>query len=461
VLVQRLRVRLTEFFADRRGDPDSRRPRRTMGRAEARLLAAAGSLLFIVLGTAAVLLRQRGIPATDTVYFEDGAVFLRDASRDPIGSFAAPYAGYLHLAPRLIALVAVAAPPAHVAAVFAVASALVLAGLSWFVYKVSRCRIGSPWVRGALAVSILLLPVGQHEVFNTAANLHWFLLYAAFWALLSRPRTGVEAAGSVAIVLLATLSNPFAIVLLPLALGRALALRAAPDQAVTLAFLFGVMLQTVVAVNPAVDRQMVGQEAPQSLSLSFDVPLLVQHYLFHVIGRGTVGSALSGEGRGATGLVVVGIGALLLIAMLGLWSWSSDRSGGGLALAAFCASVGVFAAPWVLSGGILASRYAVPPVLLFYVALAALAHDISRSRIGRSSSFRRGISVLLVPVVFVAAANYRIWSDRSYGPSWSAELAIARTVCEDGSVEEVEVPIHPDWLDVPVRCDELVEGSGR
>src|SRR6266516_3366799 len=65
-------------------------------------------LVAVLAGTVIVVLRQPGAGALDTVWAEDGTVFLADAvNRSPLDALATSYAGYYHLLPRLLAQVAV------------------------------------------------------------------------------------------------------------------------------------------------------------------------------------------------------------------------------------------------------------------------------------------------------------------------------------------------------------------
>ncbi|HET6346724.1 MAG TPA: glucosyltransferase, partial [Myxococcota bacterium] len=141
------------------------------------------------MGAAALsLLRQVGAGALDTVYAEDGTVFLADAYRESTwDAVATPYAGYLHVVPRILAEIVSILPVSAAATGLAVSAALVTGLLALLVYHASGTSLTSPWARALAAAVVVLVPVGQEEIPNSIANLHWPMLYALFWVLLWEP----------------------------------------------------------------------------------------------------------------------------------------------------------------------------------------------------------------------------------------------------------------------------------
>jgi hypothetical protein len=89
----------------------------------------AGFLLLafpLTIAVALLLARQVAIAAWDTIWAEDGAIFLSDALTAPGGSLFEVYGGYVHPVPRIVAAVASWLPLEHAALVFALAWALVV-----------------------------------------------------------------------------------------------------------------------------------------------------------------------------------------------------------------------------------------------------------------------------------------------------------------------------------------------
>jgi hypothetical protein len=173
----------------------------------------------LLAGTAVGLARQPGSGALQTIWAEDGQVFLAQAVALPVDrAFSTLYAGYLHAVPRVLAELAAALPLPVADAVLSGGAALIVAALALLIYRASAGHIRSTVIRAALAGAVVLVPVGQAEVTNNAANLHWFLMFAAFWVLLWRPRHPLALATGALVVFLAGASDPLTILLAPLAL---------------------------------------------------------------------------------------------------------------------------------------------------------------------------------------------------------------------------------------------------
>ena len=74
-------------------------------RTSTRVRGAAFGLAFVIGSAALVLLRQPGFASWNTVWAEDGAVYASQAlSRPALHTLVTPYAGYVQLTPRLLAL---------------------------------------------------------------------------------------------------------------------------------------------------------------------------------------------------------------------------------------------------------------------------------------------------------------------------------------------------------------------
>ena len=124
---------------------------------------------------------------------------------------------------RLLGEVALWFPPEHWAFVMAALSTVLAALAGAFVYAASRTVLSTRWARAVVAGLPWLVVVGQ-EVPANAANLHWYGLYAAFWALLSRPARDRSLAVTALVVVLVALSDPLVALGLPLAVAQARAL---------------------------------------------------------------------------------------------------------------------------------------------------------------------------------------------------------------------------------------------
>ncbi|MCG6203630.1 hypothetical protein LPW26_03180 [Rhodopseudomonas sp. HC1] len=144
---------------------------------------------------------------------EDGVIFWQQMADH--GGWAAvqmPYAGYLHAAPRLTALVASLFDPAYAPRLYA--SAAILLTL-WSAATAATCvedqRLGF-----LLGVGLLLPPMADGEIFGNITNIQW-LLAPTLALLLAAPPSINRAAFAV----VAGLSGPFSILIAPIAAVRA------------------------------------------------------------------------------------------------------------------------------------------------------------------------------------------------------------------------------------------------
>jgi hypothetical protein len=107
-------------------------------------------------------------------------------------------------------------------------------------------------------------------------------------------------------------------------------------------------------------------------------------------------------------------------------------------------------ATWHLAG----ARYTYTPILFLSAALLVILDDTS-ARLARPAG--RGVrTVVLLAVIALVAANYSFRSERSLGPSWTAELAAARARCSGGANEaRVLVSPAPFGFTLRVPCTRL------
>ena len=176
------------------------------------LPAFAISLLILVLRYPTAILAAEPL-------WEDGPIFYLGAF-DGLGSLARPYQGYLHVAARMVAIVAAAVPPALGPLVMNGVTILATAGVAGFIAS-DRLRTAVPdrRIRLALAIGFVLMPAAQ--------DLSWHLVYLqwtlAFFLL---ARVLAEEPGprwvwlDRAAVVIASLTGPFSILFAPLYVWR-------------------------------------------------------------------------------------------------------------------------------------------------------------------------------------------------------------------------------------------------
>jgi hypothetical protein len=376
-----------------------------------------------VVGAAALsLLRQVGAGALDTVYAEDGTVFLADAYRESTwDAISTPYAGYLHVVPRLAAEVVSLLPVSAAATGLAVSAALVTGLLALLVYHASGTSLTSPWARVLAAAVVVLVPVGQEEIPNSIANLHWPMLYALFWVLLWEPaRRWVRAP----IVLLIVLSDILTVVFLPLALWRWWKKR---DHYTLGAFGVGLVAQAGVVLFGQSERAFTPEPV-----------MWAPWWAIRAVPTGFLGERWFGGGGVDTGWLLLAAMAWVVIAGFVLFAWRDWR---GVATLAALHCVAVYALPVALSGQA-TSRYAAAPAMLLIAALAVLLFE------GKPKPTLAGIAFVVLCAA-VWGANLRVPNSRSTGPMWSDQI---QTQSCDGGQAEIQVSPQDKGWKLAVPC---------
>ena len=196
------------------------------------------------------LVRQVGVAATQTIWAEDAVIFYRYALAHAFWwDLHKAYNGYGQLFPRLAVEVARLAPQRDAAEVIAVCGALSLAALGCLVSHMARGHIASPLLRALLVASMVLLPAATTELLDNLVNVPWWLFFAAFWALLWRPRTLVGKVLAGLVCLLAVGSDPLVGLLAVLVIARVVAFRDPREHAPTVGFALGLVFQAVVVLQ--------------------------------------------------------------------------------------------------------------------------------------------------------------------------------------------------------------------
>lgn len=186
-----------------------------------RPVVVGGYVAALVVLCLVALVRQVGVAATQTIWAEDAVIFYRYALAHAFWwDLHKAYNGYGQLFPRLAVEVARLAPQRDAAEVIAVCGALSLAALGCLVSHMARGHIASPLLRALLVASMVLLPAATTELLDNLVNVPWWLFFAAFWALLWRPRTLVGKVLAGLVCLLAVGSDPLVGLLAVLVMSR-------------------------------------------------------------------------------------------------------------------------------------------------------------------------------------------------------------------------------------------------
>ena len=380
----------------------------------------------VLAGTAVGLLRQPGAGALDTVWAEDGAVFLGEATRHgALEAVGMSYAGYFHLVPRLLTAVATLFPPSAAATVLAIEAALVVASLAVLVYASSAELLRSPLSRFLVAAPVVVVPVAQSDVLNSVANLHWYGLYALFWILLWRPASAAAKTVAVLLVALVATSDILVLTFLPLAVCEAW--RGRQRHAVVLAGVLGA----------GVAAQLLGLATGASeRPLDPDPVRAVTGVVLSAVPAPLIGERWLGTEVDAHWIALAGLAWLLVAAAVVVALARLTRPDWRLALLAAGHAAALYALPVLLSG-VATPRYTVAPALLVVTALVALLQP-ARSRVP--------VYALTVLLALVWAVNLRVNNSRADGPRWSDELPAARQRCTAESVTTVPIsPAEEHW----------------
>jgi hypothetical protein len=448
VRLKALRARLGESLF-----PDVPPAAAGVGRGEQAVLFAA----VLVLGTVLLLLRPGFSASLDSLWAEDGMIFLQGALFADFGeTLFDPYAGYLVLVPRLIGEAASLVPLEHAAAAVAILSAAIatLSGIA--VWCASAGHIRNPYLRGMLAALAVLVPVAGLESVDSAAYVPWYMLFATFWLLLWRPATMRGALLASLFVLATGLSTPGVWFFAPLVLLRAVAARDRRDVAIVASFAAGALIQVpVLALNQeeAVDPSWTGE--------------IWTAYAQRVVDGAALGERLGGSAWAHLGwpfLAALLVGAAVALAV-GLRR--AGPSGRWFAALAIPTSLALFvvsayqravgseivwpAGTYHGSGG----RYAIVPALLL-VSLALVLIDGGRSRRERPLRLSwLGVAAAVLLAVGIAT-SFDVRDSTVRGtPPWDEALEGAASACVAEGVPDIALQISPPPFGVRVPCERI------
>ncbi|WP_434449869.1 hypothetical protein [Lentzea sp. E54] len=401
-----------------------------------------GSMLFL-------LLIPAGWARLDHLWAEDGARFAVDALRFPaLSNLVEPYGGYLHTLTRIVAELVALLPIEWTAAAFAVAAAVLRALIALIAFAGSKAYLKSTPMRFALASLVIVLPVGNSETLNNLTNLHWFLLYGAFWALLWRdaPRVLVGL-----FVFLAAMTSPLVFILAPIALLRLFQ----PRKEVPIVFLAGLVVQG--AVMPFAARTAYSHDAIDPVQVLLASLLRVP--VAALTGSERVDDFYPALGNGVI-LAALLITAVPIVAGLRF----GDRAGRTLAVVAVAYSVVLIVACLVLNWTALlqvqqpdvvmtGQRYSIAPALFLFTAIfvgldATPAPAWGRAMVGAS---RYLIGIIVVVSVFWYLQEASPVVD---GVPWDESVAKARAECAAGA-QEVRLEHEPEGWFFVLPCTSL------
>jgi hypothetical protein len=428
----------------------------------------AGWLLFAAFvgaATAYQAIRQTGHPLLDTMWAEDGHIFLTDALADhsPL-VIVHPYAGYLHVVPRTIAFIVSFVPISDAALATRLLAALTVSLLGGYVFFASRELVPAAIGRGALAVLFVALPSAGVEVAGNSTNLHWYLFVACFFAVLHDPRSRGERVAGWVVMVGAVLSEGILLLLLPVVIYRFVKAKRWADRAFFIGFTALGLVHLLVIV---VERNsyefnngpVLYDKLPGLYGMRVIAPLLIGE-------RGTI--RLVDHFGWGTGLKAAGL-TVLALALLAAYVWFARRDlpHRGLLLVAMVYSGATFLAPTVGRGntasiipdadGYVAAgaRYMLAPTLLLATVVIAIIAQRDPRVPTRVWLALQAVAVTGLAVIVVF--NTRMATPASVANPWSVEVRHASEFCEITGAEAADIKVPPNELPFVVHldCDEL------
>jgi hypothetical protein len=430
-------------------------PDRGSGLRRGETLALLGGLL--ALAVALQLLRLGGTTALHSLWAEDGQVFLQGAFEKGFWeAISSPYGGYLVLVPRLIGEVAAWLPVRDAAATTAILATVLVALSGLVVWLASAAHIANPWLRGSLVAALVLCPVAGLESIDSGAYVLWYMLFASFWALLWRPRTGLGACLGALFLLATALTTPGVWFFAPVAALRTLAIRGRRDAVMVAAYWAGALAQVpVLALN---------HESVVKPQWSADIWTT---YLQRILDGSLLGLRLGGvawEQLGWALLVLLLAGAVVGLAIA--WRRASAPAR-WVATIAIPTSLVMFVVSlyqravatemvWPTGASFGAgSRYAIVPALLLLSAALVLLDRSSRREGGPLGLSLAGAVAVLAVVLSIGASFYAGNSAARGTPSWGSALDEAAAECAAKGLTTAGVPTSPPGFGLQVPCDRI------
>jgi hypothetical protein len=182
-------------------------------------LSLGGQFLVFGLAIIALFLRCPRLLTHAQFYAEDGTIWFAQAYNDGwLASISLPQAGYLNTMPRIAAGLALLAPLSRAPLIMAVVGLLVQ-GLPVPILLSSRLRNWASLPTRMLLAAIYIALPNAREIHVVATNTQWHLaLAAALVAFASSPVTWRGRLFDVALLLLASFTGPYCILLAPMVL---------------------------------------------------------------------------------------------------------------------------------------------------------------------------------------------------------------------------------------------------
>lgn len=350
----------------------------------------------------------------DTVWGEDG-VFLSDVLHHGWRSFDDGQAGYLHVVPRMLALIVSCLPATLVPMGFIVLSLMVTAFVAVMATRVTRELIPTEWSRLFLGFAVVALPVAGAEALGNVANLQQWLWFGALLCTIGVFATRWERISGTTLLVAAGLSSPLAALLVPLVVWKR-----RHDRVTTALFLAAVSFHLLKALSFGDQRtnSPIGDKSPY---------YQIKSFLVWVPNGITAKDEGGWSAIGITFVVIVGVLAWTCRKRFSIDVWSI---------------IVITMAYWFVSTGFgqgVMYRHRLVPGLLVILLITIIA---------QSSPWLKPF-VFALTVLWVTLLG--VWGPRLWGPSWT-NTARHAPACDT----TYALPIAPgDWGEVLWPCDRM------
>jgi hypothetical protein len=378
------------------------------------------ALAGVIAATIISLTRVRGHGVFDSVFGEDGSLFLNDAwVMDLPHALPRSYNGYIHVVPRLLAEVAAAFPPAWAPGVMSLEASLLGSLLALVVFLASAGHFRDPLPRLLISVPVAVTYTAPGLVDNNIATVQFPALYALFWVLLWVPAGRWGRVVAIVVALGTALGSVLPVVFLPLAAVRVFTRRDRQSLVLVATFTAGLSVQLLGLVTGVFSRAGVSQPRP-------DPTWIMKEYLATAVPRTILGEAWLKPPypHYREHLALLGLAWLVVFTAALVAVTKRTDPATALALLAGGHSVLLFGLQ-IAAHGSVPSRYVAAPALLVLTAVTALLRPHDRQ--GRPGLWPVVSLATLIAVACVA--NLRTDTDRSRNPSWRGTLSRAAIQC--------------------------------
>lgn len=399
--------------------------------------------------------------AQGVMWAEDGNVFVAGAlePNDAWTPFR-PYAGYLHVVPRLAAETVVRVFPIEdYALAMSLLACAAVAVVSVLTYHCAHAITENVWMRVAWAAIPVLVNVGAIETLGNFANFHWYLLWLTPWLLIKPAKSTPGAVGLFLFAALTSLTEIISVVFLPLFIFRWRDKNYWPARA---GLSLGLACQVYTTMT--YPRASSGDHSLDPLSVVYGWFINTAGPIVYGNSRQVMQQIIN---FGAAPVIVASIIVAAAIATILALGTRRERR---LAALFVAASVIVWAACVLANPAhyldyasfsdndwreyFLFSRYSVAPTMFMLGIAPILASAVSRI------SPRAPIAVLMAFALLLVSMYFPPATRRDEGPVWAENVKTGRDLCAAGlPADYFAVPVAPDFYNghVDFSCTVLLE----